>query len=101
MNQFTGLQLPTSFESFIKDGLSTSTLEKEVRRGIEACSVPVLAGLELVELDGVTYQNPEHIQSDLVGLKSAKPAGLALSWDLLHIPLERLDLVRQFYLGNE
>ena len=68
---------------------------------MKACSVPVLAGLELVEMDGVTYQNPEHIQADLVGVKRANPAGLALSWDLLHIPLDWLDLVRQVYLGNE
>jgi hypothetical protein len=46
---------------------------------VKACSVPVLAGLELVEMDGVTYQNPEHIQADLVGVKRANPAGLALS----------------------
>jgi hypothetical protein len=101
MSQFTGLQLPTSSESLIKDGCSTPTLEKEVRRGVEACSVPVLAGLELVKLDGVTYQNPEHIQADLVGVKRANPAGLALSWDLYHIPLEWLDVVRQVYSGNE
>jgi hypothetical protein len=29
MSQFTGLQLPTTLESLIQDGLSTSTLEKE------------------------------------------------------------------------
>jgi hypothetical protein len=101
MNQFTGLQFPTSYEALKKDGFSTSTLENEVRRGVEACSVPVLAGLELVELGGVTYQNSDHILADLVGVKRANPAGLALSWDLLHIPLEWLDLVRQVYFGNE
>jgi hypothetical protein len=101
ISQFTGLQLPISMESLREDGLSTSVLEKEVSLGIEACSVPVLAGLELVKLDGVTYQNPEHLRADLIGVKRAKPAGLALSWDLLHFPLDWLDLVSQFYLGSE
>jgi hypothetical protein len=100
MSQFTGLPLPTSFESLIKEGLSSSALEKEVRRGIGSCTVPVLAGLELVKLEGVTFQTPAHIQADLVGLKSANPGGLAISWDLHHIPLDWLDLVRQVYLSN-
>jgi hypothetical protein len=101
MSQLTGLQLPTSSESLVKDGLSTPSLEHEVKRGVGACTVPVLAGLELVKMDGVSYQSPEHICTDLVGMKRANPSGLALSWDLLHIPLEWLDLVRQIYLGSE
>jgi hypothetical protein len=101
IGEITGLQLPASIESLTEDGLYTSTLEKEVKRGIEACSVPVLAGLELVKLGGVTNQNPEYIQAELACLKRANPAGLAISWDLLHIPLEWLDLVRQSYMGNQ
>ncbi len=101
LGEITHLQLPSNFGSLKIDGISSSTLEKEVERGIEACSVPVLAGIELVKLDGVTHQNPATIQADLMGIKRANPAGLALSWDLLHIPLEWLDLVRQVYLVNE
>ena len=100
MNQFTGLQMPASLLSLQKKGLPTSALEEEVRRGVESCSVPVLAGLELVKLTGVTQQNTQHIQADLIGLKKANPAGLALSWDLIHNPLEWLDLVRKIYLVN-
>ncbi len=101
LGEITRLQLPGNLGSLSIDGLSSFALEKEVRRGIEACSVPVLAGIELVRLDGVTHQNPATIQADLMGIKRANPAGLALSWDLLHIPLEWLDLVRQVYLINE
>jgi hypothetical protein len=95
-----GFPLPISCMSLEKIGLSTFTLEKEVRRGVEACSVPALAGMELVELQGVTNLNPEQIKSDLSGLKRSGAAGLAISWDLLHIPLERLRLVQQVYLGD-
>jgi hypothetical protein len=95
------LPLPTSLRALKNDGLSTMALEKEVRFGVETCSTPVLAGMELVELEGVTNLNPDQIRSDLIGLIESRSAGLALSWDLLHIPLERLDLVRQVYLDNE
>ena len=70
-------------------------------RGAEACSVPVLAGMELVDLKGVTNLNPDQIRSDLSGLKRSGSSGLAISWDLLHIPLERLSLVRQVYRGDQ
>jgi hypothetical protein len=76
-------------------------LEKEVRVGVEACSVPTLAGMELVELEGVTSLKPEQIRSDLIAVKKSGAAGLALSWDLLHISLERLDQVRQVYLEDK
>jgi hypothetical protein len=101
VSQITGLQLPSNVGSLKTDGLSPASLENELRRGIEACSVPVLAGMELARLGGITSQNPRSIQADLVGLKKANPAGLAISWDLLHIPLEWLDLVRQVDMGNE
>jgi hypothetical protein len=95
------LPLPESQLLLEKPGLSTRALEMEVKRGVAACSVPVLAGMELVELEGVTYLQPDQIEADLTGLKRAGPAGLALSWDLLHIPPESLDLVRKVYLGNK
>ena len=69
--------------------------------GVEACSVPTLAGMELVELEGVTSLKPEQIRSDLIAVKRSGAAGLALSWDLLHISLERLDQVRQVYLESK
>jgi hypothetical protein len=100
MGESIGLTLPISRMSLEKDGLSTFALEDEVRRGVEASSVPVLAGMELIDLKGVTNLNPGQIRSDLTGLKRSRAAGLALSWDLLHIPFERLDLVRQVYLEN-
>jgi hypothetical protein len=100
MGASLGFPLPISYMSLETNGLSPFALEEEVRRGVEACSVPALAGMELVELEGVTNLNPDQIRSDLSGLKRSGSAGLAISWDLLHIPLERLSLVRQVYLGD-
>jgi hypothetical protein len=92
--------MPSNRISLMQDGLSPMALEREVMHGIELCSAPVLAGIELVELEGVTNLKPDQIRSDLVRLKKCRAAGMAISWDLLHIPLERLDLVRQIYLGD-
>ncbi len=100
MGQSTGQSLPIHLEALEKDGLSSLALEKELRRGVDACSVPTLAGMELVELEGVTSLKPEQISSDLIAVKKSGAAGLALSWDLLHISLEKLDLVRKIYLES-
>jgi hypothetical protein len=96
-----GLPLPISCMSLEKDGLSTFALEEEVNCGVEASSIPVLAGMELVDLVGVTRLKPDQIRADLTAIKHVGPAGLAISWDLLHIPLEKLSLVRQVYFESK
>jgi hypothetical protein len=98
LSQYMELPLPNNRASLLQDGLSSLALEREVERGIESCSAPLLAGLELVELEGVTHLVPSQIRDDLYAVKRAKPAGLAISWDLLHIPIDRIELVRRFYL---
>jgi hypothetical protein len=100
MSNCFGLPLPAARDTLEEDGFSPSALEREVRRGVEACTVPVLAGVELMQLEGVTHFRQDRFIADLESLKRAGAAGLAISWDLLHIPLERLDLVRRFYYGN-
>jgi len=99
--QTIGLPLPASRRSLEEDGISTLALEMEVGYGIEACSVPALAGMELVKLEGVTRLIPDQIRADLTGIIRAGSAGLAISWDLLHIPLDWLDLVRQDYFKQK
>ncbi len=59
--------------------------------------VPVLAGVELMELEGHMQSRQSQIKADLDALRAAGVNGLALSWDLLHIPLDWLSLVRQVY----
>lgn len=82
------------------DGLSAQALEGEVARGVKASRVPILAGVELVEIEGVTRLNKAQIEADLAAVRRAGAAGISISWDLRHIPLERLDLVRQVYLDE-
>ena len=98
IGQTLGLHLPPDLRSLEEGGLSPGALGKEVDHGRAASSKPVLAGIELVDMEGVVNLQPGQIRADLSILKHSGIAGLALSWDLLHIPLERLELVRQVYL---
>jgi hypothetical protein len=92
-----GLPLPSTREALVKDGLSPQALMSEVRRGVESCKPPVLAGVELVDL-GISLQLRQfQITTDLEALRGSGAAGLALSWDLLYMPLEWLSLVNQVY----
>ena len=89
------LPLPATRRLLEKNGISSTALEKELRRGVRACRVPLLAGIELVQIEGVTALNDEQITSDLEAARRAGTAGLSISWDLWDIPLERLDLVNR------
>jgi hypothetical protein len=100
MRESTRLPLPLSINTLEKDGLSALALEEEVKRGVDASSAPILAGIELVDLEGVTHLNHDQIREDLTAVKRAGSAGLAISWDLLHIPLNRLALVGKVYLDK-
>ena len=57
----------------------------------------LLAGIELVELAGVSVLDPAQIAVDLMAFHQAQSDGLVLSWDVWHIPIERLDLVRSVW----
>lgn len=97
VSQSTRLSLPPGCQELEVTGLSPLDLEREVQRGIGSARVPTLAGIELVDLPGVTRLSQPQIGADLAAIKRARPSGLALSWDLLHIPIDRLDLVRRNY----
>jgi acyl-CoA synthetase (NDP forming) len=54
----------------------------------------LLAGIELVDIQEVVRLQPTQIAADVGAFQAAGADGLALSWDLWHIPRERLELVR-------
>ena len=89
------LPLPATRQGLEQQGLSPQALENELRRGVAACATPVLAGFELVEIAGVACLNPAQISADLAAIRRSGAAGLSISWDLRHIPLERLEHVRK------
>jgi hypothetical protein len=89
------LPLPIDVQALATQGLSSTALAAEVRRARSVGISQLLVGIELVEIEGVSRLDPERIVADLRAVQSACPDGLVLSWDLWHIPLERLVLVRQ------
>lgn len=97
LGEAVGFDLPATPEKLNKEGISSSTLSAELRRGVMATSSPLLAGLELVEIPGVVELHNAQILADLQAVRRSGVAGIALSWDLWHIPLERLAHVRQVF----
>ncbi|MEW5872536.1 MAG: hypothetical protein AB1894_24965 [Chloroflexota bacterium] len=95
------LPLPASRAGLRSPGLPPEALANEVRRGrsqdvLRSTSLrqQLLAGIELVEMPGITHLTQAQVQADLAAVRAAGADGLALSWDLWEMPLERLDWVR-------
>ena len=91
------LPLPRTLDDLREQGLSPETLRHEIQRGRAAGVKTLLAGIELIDLEGVTRLNAAQIAADLEALRDAQPAGLALSWDLWWMPPERLAQVRTIW----
>jgi hypothetical protein len=97
LSRASGLSLPQDREGFRAQGLRPDALGGEIERARTAGVKHLLAGIELVEIEGVARLDPAQIQTDIRAFRRAGADGLALSWDLWHIPLERLDLVRSIW----
>jgi hypothetical protein len=89
----TGLTLPPSRRALVVGGLAPASLANEIARARAAGVTSVLAGIELVRFAGVVRWDDEQIAAALQTLLAGGVAGLVLSWDLWHIPPERLQLV--------
>lgn len=87
------LPLPPSFAKMLTHGVSPAALASETQRARAAGVRMVLAGVELVDIEGVTRLDPAQVAADLRAFRAAGPAGLVLSWDLRLIPAERLEIV--------
>ena len=98
VSQAAHLPLPIDMIALREYGLSPEALAIEIRRARAARMQTLLAGVELVDLEGVTHLNSDQIAVDLRAIREADPDGLVLSWDLWWIPLERLEIVRRSWL---
>ena len=87
------LGLPGSIQELRTRGLPSSALALEVERGRTLGLHPLYAGLELVEIVGVCELSPGKIRRDWSAVLEAGIEGVVLSWDLWHMPLDRLRLV--------
>jgi hypothetical protein len=88
-----GFSLPPSRAELREQGLAPSALSFEIGQARAAGVRQLWAGVELVEIEGVARLDEGQIEADLGAIYAAGADGLALSWDLWHMPLERLELV--------
>jgi hypothetical protein len=98
LSEAVSLPLPATLERLRNAGLSPQALELEVGRGVRKSACPILAGVELVEIKGITRLYETQIANDLMAIQRAGAAGLSISWDLWYIALDRLEQVRRVYL---
>jgi len=73
--------------------LIQAPLDAEFARAREACSHPMLAGIETVELPGVASPTSAQLTNGIAAARGHGLDGIALSWDLWHTPPERLEVV--------
>jgi len=77
--------------SLTPNGLDSESIAQEIQPGRDAGITKLLAGLALVELEGIHTSTREQIQADL---EACRPAdGLVLSWDLWHIKPDTLNTI--------
>jgi hypothetical protein len=95
--QATRLPLPTSRDALRANGLPPIALAAEMKHARSLGVSNLLAGIELVEMEGVTRLNEAQITADLLAIQSCGVDGLVLSWDLWHMSLERLRVVSQVW----
>jgi len=92
--EIINLPLPAFLSSLRDTGLFPEALAIEYDRGQQIVDHgKLLAGIELVEMPGVSELNTAQIEADLRAIKNVGAGGLSLSWDLWLIPLERLEIV--------
>lgn len=89
----SGLPLPSTFAALRTSGLPAATLRAEMIRARRTGVKTLLAGVELVEIPGVTRLTASQIAQDHGQLQASAVDGLVLSWDLWQMPLARLQQV--------
>jgi hypothetical protein len=97
LTEATGWPLPTRREELWHAGLSPAILTEELRRGRVSHAHQLLAGIELVEIPGVAELNADQIRTDSEAVLAGAPDGVVLSWDLLHMPEDRIRLANSLY----
>lgn len=90
------LPLPRDRALLRRRGLPPEALAVETRRAKDESVCELLVGLELVDIEGVARLEDGQVGGDLNAIRHAGADGVVLSWDLWHMPLHRLDIVRVY-----
>jgi hypothetical protein len=95
LSDATDLPLPSTQAGLKTRGLAPEALGREIQRGRAAGVRTLLAGIELVQVEGVTHLSEAQLAADLKAMLAAGANGLSLSWDLRWMPTEWLDTVNR------
>jgi hypothetical protein len=95
--QACGLQVPQDVEILKRDGFGVETIQQEISRIKKNREVPIYAGVALVQMENIHSVDDNQIQEDILANQATDVAGLVISWDLWHIPTERLQMLRNIY----
>lgn len=82
--------------SLCAQGLHSQSIAQEIQRGRNAGVRNLLAGIALVEVEGIHRLTLEQAEADLAACRSTDVDGLMLSWDLWHIPHKYMSAVTGF-----
>jgi hypothetical protein len=97
LTEVTRLPMPTTMDGLRGVGLGSEVIGLEIEKSRNAGVNNLFAGLALVEMESVHESTVEQIALDVEASRGAD--GLALSWDLWHIPSERLPQIRALLEG--
>ncbi len=99
VSETAGFPIPEDRDELIKTGMPVEALVAEMQKVAGTLQCKVLAGIELVDLRGITHINDQQIERTLNAMNLPSTDGFALSWDLQYIPLQRLELISRVLLG--
>ena len=88
LTEVANLPLPANIAGLRSVGLGSEVIRLEIEKSRHAGVNNLFAGIALVEMESVHESTVDQIALDIEASRDAD--GIALSWDLWHIPLERL-----------
>ncbi len=81
----------TDFERINSEGVPLDLIADETQKAVELMSpASVYLGLETVSMPGIIDITPENVREIVCLGQAVGIAGVALSWDILHTPVENL-----------
>ena len=81
----------TDFKRINTQGVPLGLIADEARQAVELMApTPIYLGLETVSMPGVISITPENVKETIGVGQAAGVAGVVLSWDLMHTPIENL-----------
>ncbi len=101
ISQIIGFPLPKVRSVLMEKGLDALALTREIAKGKRSTSTPLLVGIELVDLTGITWIDQDQLKKDVQAILRSTADGIVISWDLWHIKTEHLITIKDTILSVE